>query len=168
MASGGEPFYMDPTFWVAGSFAAFVGIGLWYRVHKSIAAMLDARGEAISKQLTEARSLREEAEKSLSDAQARQREAQREADNIVAQAKEDADLMVAATTEQIASLIERRTKAAEDKIAQAEAHALKQVRAAAVDVAVSAAESVLSDKLKGRDGSALITKSIGDIEDKLH
>ena len=53
---------------------------------------------------------------------------------------------------------------AETKIAQAEAQALADVRAAAADAAVAAAERVLRDTVKGEVADELLIKGIGDLK----
>ena len=64
--------------------------------------------------------------------------------------------------------VARRTKMAETKIAQAEAQALADVRAAAADAAVAAAEKILTDTVKGKVADDLIDKGIGDLKSKLN
>lgn len=167
MASG-VPFYADPTFWVAGSFAVFVGGAIWGKAHKKIGAMLDERSAVIKAQLEEAQQLREEAEKLLSEYQRKQRDAEKEAADMVAQAKEDAKIMAKEAKADIEAMAARRTRAAEEKIAQAEASAVKEVRAVAVNAAVAAASAVMADKLKGKDGGALVDRAIAGVEEKLH
>ena len=61
-----------------------------------------------------------------------------------------------------------RTKLAEDKIAQAESQAIQEVRSLSADVAISAAERLLSSKVKGAAGSALVAKSISDVKTRLN
>ena len=61
-----------------------------------------------------------------------------------------------------------RTKMAEQKIAQAEAQAVQEVKALSADVAVEAAERILAAKTRGEAGAALIEKSIADVKAKLH
>ena len=167
MASG-VPFYMDPTFWVAGSFAVFVGGVVWKKAHKNIAAMLDERSAVIRAQLDEAQVLREESEKLLHEYQRKRRDAEKEAADMVAQAKEDAKIMSKEAKADIEAMVARRTRAAEAKIAQAEAHAVKEVKAVAVNAAVEAASAILADKLKGKEGGALVDRSITEMESKLH
>lgn len=168
MAGGTGSLFTDPTFWVAGSFVVFVGGVMYAKAHKKIAGMLDERTAAIRVQLDEAQSLREEAEKLLNEYQRKQRDAEKEAADMVAQAQEDAKIMAKEAKADIDAMIRRRTRAAEEKIAQAEASAVKEVKAVAVNVAVSAATAVFADKLKGKDGGALIDKAIADVESKLH
>ncbi len=160
--------FSDPTFWVAGSFLVFVGILLWKGVPKLLGEMLDARAEEIRSQIEEAKNLRDEAEQMLHDYQRKQRDAEKEAEDILAQAKDDAKIMTEAAKGDIANMVERRTKAAEEKIAQAEASAVKEVQATAVDVAVNAATAVLADTLKGKAGKELANAAIEDVETKLH
>ncbi len=160
--------FSDPTFWVAGSFTVFVLLLLWKGVHKQIGTMLDARAEEIRAQIEEAKSLRSEAEEMLHDYQRKQRDAEKEAADILARAEEDAKIMTDAAKGDIATMVERRTKAAEEKIAQAEASAVKEVQATAVDVAVNAATAVLADTLKGKAGKELANAAIEDVETKLH
>ncbi len=62
----------------------------------------------------------------------------------------------------------RRTKMAETKIAQAEAQALADVRAAAADAAVAAAEKVLAQSVKGELADTLIDKGIEELKAKLN
>lgn len=166
--SAGEPFYLDPTFWVAGSFIVFVGGVVYLKAHKAVGSALDARTNAIRAQINEAKSLRDEAEKLLADYQRKQRDAEKEAAEIVAQAQEDARIMVDDARKDIAVMVERRTRAAEDKIRQAEAAAVKEVKAVAVNVAVEAATRVLDENLKGKSGGALVDAAIADMEGKLH
>ncbi|MCK0068787.1 MULTISPECIES: ATP F0F1 synthase subunit B [Kordiimonas] len=160
--------FSDPTFWVAGSFLVFVGILLWKGVPKLLGEMLDARAEEIRSQIEEAKNLRDEAEQMLHDYQRKQRDAEKEAAEILARAEEDAKIMTEAAKGDIANMVERRTKAAEEKIAQAEASAVKEVQATAVDVAVNAATAVLADTLKGKAGKELANAAIEDVETKLH
>jgi len=64
--------------------------------------------------------------------------------------------------------VARRTKMAETKIAQAEAQAVADVRAAAAEAAVTAAEKILTDTVKGKIADDLIARGIGDVKAKLN
>jgi len=166
--AAGEPFYADPTFWVAASTAVFVGGVIWSKAHKSVAAMLDAKSEEIRKQIEEAKSLRDEAEQMLLDYQRKQRDAEQEAADILAQAESDAKNLVDAAKTEISALVDRREKAADEKIKQAEVSAVKEVKAVAADVAVQATTEVLTVTLKGKGAKALADAAIAEVEQKLH
>ena len=97
---------------------------------------LDHRSARIKAELDEARRLRDEAGKLLAEYQRKQREAEREAEAIVADAKAEAERVAAEARVKMEEFVARRTKLAETKIGQAEAQALADVRAAAAEAAV--------------------------------
>jgi F-type H+-transporting ATPase subunit b len=68
----------------------------------------------------------------------------------------------------IEEFIARRTKMAETKIAQAEAQALADVRAAAANLAIAAAEAILVKTTHGAAAEALLAQGIDDLKAKLH
>jgi F-type H+-transporting ATPase subunit b len=57
---------------------------------------------------------------------------------------------------------------AEEKIAQAEAQAVKEVRAAAAELAIAAATRIISDEVQGARADQLVDASIADLKDRLH
>ena len=158
----------NPEYWVLVAFLIFLGM-LWKaNAHGMIAKALDDRADQIRKELDEARRLREEAQNLLADYQRKQRDAEAEAKSIIDNAKREAEAMAADTRKSLAEQLERRTKAAEDKIARAEAQAVSDVRAAAVDGALAAAQRVLAGKTPGALGASLIDQSISELKSKLN
>ncbi|MGZ5850418.1 MAG: F0F1 ATP synthase subunit B family protein, partial [Methyloceanibacter sp.] len=91
-----------------------------------------------------------------------------EAKSILEQAKRESEALAAETRKSLTESVERRTRLAEDKIARAEAQALAEVRASAVDSAIAAAEKILKSRTTGKTASALIETSIRDLEGKLN
>ena len=155
-------------FWVAVAFVAFLAILVYYKVPKLLAKALDDRADAIRKELYEARRLREEAQTLLADYQKRHRNVGQEAEAIVDLARREAEAFAHETRASLRDALERRTKLAEDKIARAEAQAVDEVRASAIDVAVAAAERILREKMAGSGGAALIDQSIRDLKGRLN
>ena len=155
-------------FWVAIAFVAFVLILLYYKVPRLIAKSLDERADSIRKELDEARRLREEAQALLADYQTKHRNVGEEAQAIVDQAKHEADAFAQETREALKDTLERRTKLAEEKIARAEAQAVDEVRAAAVDMAMTAAERILREKAQAPAAPRLIDQSIRDLKGRLN
>lgn len=160
--------FFSPDFWVAASFVIFIGILVKMGVPSLITKALDDRADAVRKELDQARRLREEAQDLLADYQRKQRAADEEAKAIIEQARREAETMKAESAKSLKEQLERRTRLAEEKIARAEAQAVSEVRAAAVDVAMSAAESLIGDKLKGDGGADLLNRSIRDLKGKLN
>ena len=150
----------DPLFWVLIAFLAFVGLLIYYRVPTSVGKMLDDRADVIRKELDEARKLREDAQSLLADYQRKAREADAEAQTIIEQAKREAELLAVDARKALAESLERRSKIAEEKIARAEAQALSEVRATAVETALAAARELLKTRAGGATGDTLISQSI--------
>lgn len=159
---------MDGTFWVFIGLVIFLGLAFKAGAHKAIGAALDKRSDEISNELDQARQLREEAQQLLASYQRKQRDAEQEAQDIIELAEAEAERLAAETREALQVSLERRTKMAEDKITQAEIRAVQEVRDIAANVAISAAETIIVDKLTGDKVAAYLNKSIGEIEDKLH
>jgi F-type H+-transporting ATPase subunit b len=137
-------------------------------VHKKLATVLDSRAERIAKELDEAKRLREEADKVLADYRRKQADAVKETEAIVAQAAKEAEILTAETRRSMQEHFERRMKLAEDKIARAEADALRDVRAAAADAAVAAAEIVIAANITPAEADKLVKQGIDALKSKLN
>jgi F-type H+-transporting ATPase subunit b len=161
-------FLATPEFWVAVSFFLFLALVLYFGVHKKIAEALDARAATIAKEIEEAKALRDEAGKVLADYRAKERDAAKEADDIVALAGKEAEAMAAETSRAMKEQFDRRVKQAEDKIARAETEAVREVRNAAADAAVAAAQMVIAGKLTAETADKLITDGINALKSKLN
>jgi F-type H+-transporting ATPase subunit b len=159
---------MEAETWVAVAFVIFLGILAYVGVHRTILNTLDKRSARIKTELDEARQLRDEAKKLLAEYQNKKGEAEREAEAILAGAKADAERLAAEADVKLADFIARRTKMAETKIGQAEAQAVADVRAAAAEAAVAAAEKVLTQATTGKIADALVTQGIADVQKKLN
>jgi F-type H+-transporting ATPase subunit b len=161
-------FEFDAEFWVAVAFVLFIAVLFKLGAHRVILGALDDRGARIKAELDEARRVREEAQALLADYQRRRGEADREAEAIVVAAKAEAERLAAEAKTKVEDFVARRTQIAEAKIAQAEAQALADVRAAAADAAVAAAERILSETTKGKVGDDLIAQGISELKAKLN
>jgi F-type H+-transporting ATPase subunit b len=154
--------------WVALAFILFLALLVYLGVHRKITDSLDQRQARIKGELDEARRLKEEAQALLAEFQRKGREAEKEAEAIIAGAKAEAERIAAEAKTRMEDFISRRTKMAETKITQAEAQALADVRSAAADAAVSAAEKILSVAAKGEVAVNLLRQGIEDVRKKLN
>jgi F-type H+-transporting ATPase subunit b len=155
-------------FWVAVAFVLFIGVLAYFQVHKLIVKGIDDRRDLIKAELNEARRLKEEAQALLAQYREKQRAAEQEAAAIVAGAQAEAERLALEAKAKMEDFVARRTKMAETKIAQAEAQALAEVRAAAAEAAVAAAETILTRTVKGKVAEDLIAKGIDDVKRKLN
>lgn len=155
--------FAHPTIWVFLAISLVI-IGAMYKgIHKIMAKALDDRADGIRKELDEARQLREEAQTLLASFQRKQVEAEEQAKDIVKQARLDAETMAANARQDLKERLERRAEQAEAKIKNAEAQAMADVKARAVDLAAKAAEQILHNNLSSTDHSTLVKKGITEM-----
>ncbi len=154
--------------WVAIAFVLFLGLLVYLGAHRRVIGGIDARQARITAELDEAVRLREEAQALLAEYERKAREAEGEAASIIAGAIAEAERMAAEAKTRMEDFVVRRTKMAETKIAQAEAQALADVRAAAADTAVAAAEKILAAAAKGKVAEDLLAKGIEDVRKKFN
>lgn len=159
---------MTPEFWVAVAFFLFVGLLVYMKVPGLVASALDARADAIRKELDEARRLREEAQDLLADYQQKQRRADDEAKAIIEEAEREATAIKEQAERALKESIERRSRIAEDKIARAEAQAVAEVRGAVVEAATAAAERMLAARVQNETASGIVDQAIRDVRGKLN
>ena len=126
-----------------------------------------AQIQQIADELAAAKRLREEAAALLVEYEQKRVAAEGEAEGIIAAAKDEAVRMTAEAQVALTELLTRRTKAVEDKIAQAEAAAVAEVRARSADVAIEAARAVLVQEMPRKAGD-LVEKAIGDVASRLN
>ncbi|WP_296764303.1 F0F1 ATP synthase subunit B [Sediminimonas sp.] len=169
LAASGPFFSLGNTdFIVLLGFLLFVGVLIYFKVPGLLMGMLDKRAAGIRSELDEARALREEAQALLASYERQQKEAQAQADRIVAQAKDEANASAEQAKQDIKRSVERRKQAAEEQLASAEAKAIRQVRDQAIAVAIEAARDVVAKKMTAAQGNALIDDAIEEVDKKLH
>ena len=156
----------DPEFWVLVAAVIFAA-GIWKPARKALLGSLDDRAARIRAELDEARQLREEAEQLLAQYQERQREAAAQAEAIVAHAREEAERIAAQSSRDLDEALVRRQRLAEERIAQAEAKALDEIRAVAVDVAIGAAREIIVAQIDEERGGALLDTAIAALPQRL-
>ena len=138
--------FAEPETWVAIAFVILMGVFAYLGIHKTVLKALDHRAERIKAELDDARRLKDEAAKLLAEYKNKRASAEREAAEIISNAKAEA----------------------EGKIALAEAQAIADVRSAAANAAVAAASTILSQSVKGSVADDLLTKGIAEVRAKLN
>jgi F-type H+-transporting ATPase subunit b len=144
----------------------FIGLLVYLKVPQQIAAALDSRSQAIAKELHEARKLREEAEKLLADYEAKRAGAETEAKAIVDAAKEQAAMVAEETRQSMMAAMARREKQAEDRIKSAETKAADEVRAAAAEAAIQAAERMIRERMNDQAQAGLVREGVGELQQR--
>lgn len=160
--------HLDATFFALVALIIFLGIAAYAGAFKSMGSGLDARAQRIAKDLDDAARLRKEAEALLAEYKQKRIDAEKEAQGIIAQAMSDAGEYAAETRRKLSETLDRRTRQAEQKIAQAEASAIKDVRNAATEMAVAAARSLIVEAVRGSKGADLVAASIDTVKTRLN
>lgn len=160
--------FFEAEFWVLVAFVLFMAVAGYAGAFGKILGGLDDRGRRIRAELEEAKRLREEAQGVLADYQRRRSEAEREAQAIVSAARDEAERVSREAHERLNEFVNRRTAAAEARIAQAEVQAAQQVRAAAADAAIRVSETLLREEMRGPTAEEMLSRSLSEVKGKLH
>ncbi|WP_022727619.1 F0F1 ATP synthase subunit B family protein [Fodinicurvata sediminis] len=153
--------------WITIALLLFLALAAWKGLRPML-AKLDSRSERIRKEIEEAQALREEAQKMLADYKRRQRDALKEAEEIVEHSKTEAQRIRQNSEKELEESLQRREQMMMDKIRQAEADAIAEVRNQAVDVAIAASAKLIADNLDKEGQKALTESSIETVGNKLN
>ncbi|MGV6819906.1 MAG: F0F1 ATP synthase subunit B family protein [Parvularcula sp.] len=158
----------DVNLWVTLGFLTVVGIVIMAGVPKTVGQFFRGRADSVRSSLDDARSVREEAQRTLADFQKRQRDAEGEAEAIIEQAKADAKNLAAEARAKLDDQLARRQRAAEERIARAEAQAVAATRGQTADLAIAAAKTIIEGRVDDKAHGALLDKAIADVRGKLN
>jgi F-type H+-transporting ATPase subunit b len=159
---------MDASFFALVALVLFFVLLAYLKVPGMMAKALDERADKIRDELAEAKRLREEAQHLLAEYQRKRKEAEAEAAAIVAAAEREAAALTAEAKQKTEEFVARRNALSEQKIKQAETEAVNAVRAAAVDLAIAAAEKVLAKKTDDGVQQQLFKASVAEVKARLN
>ena len=159
-------FFADPHAWVLFSTIIFAVIA-YVKGRKPLLDMLDARTARIRTDLEEAARLKNEAQALLADYQKKHLEAVDTAKKIIDNAQESVALMQKEAEAKLSENLQRRESLLLERIARAEAAAVRQLRYQAADIAATAAEKLLADAMDKR-GSKLVDAAIDELPARLN
>lgn len=158
--------FHDPTFWTAVAFIIFVA-AIFKPAKRLILSGLDARIAQIREEIDESQRLRDEAQSLLASYQRRQREAAQEAEEILRRARREAEVQRQEGEKALEEFLHRREQLAMEKIAQAEATAVREVREMAIDLTIAATEKILREKITGETSDRFVDKAIAELPQRL-
>lgn len=160
-------FLASPDNWVAIGFVVFIAFA-GKKIWSALSGMLDKHTETVKRQIDEAASLRKEAEALLADAKAQSEQAKADAARLTADAQAAAERLRADLQADLEASLSRRQKAALDKIAQAEASALAEVRSETIRIAIEATGKLLTAHAGGDAAGRLIDQAISELPTRLN
>ena len=159
---------LDATFFALVGLVLFLALIVYLKVPGMMAKSLDERAGKISHELDEAKRLREEAQALLAEYQRKRKEAEADAAEILAAAQREAAMLTEEARQKTEEFVARRNALSEQKIKQAEADAIGAVRAAAVDLAIAAAEKVIAQKADANTQQALFKDAVSTVQSRLN
>ena len=159
--------FHEPTFWVAVAFVLFIGVLTYLKVPNRIIGVLDLRARKIKSDLDEAEQLLKDAQDLLATYQKKQRDASQEADDIRRRSETEVARMTEQGQAQLEESLARREKLAVERIAQAEATALIEIRARTVDIAIDAAHDLLAERLPKKTAKTMIDEAIKSFGERM-
>jgi F-type H+-transporting ATPase subunit b len=157
----------DPEFWIAIGLVLLIAV-VFRPIKRGLLGALDARAERIKLELEEARRLRDEAARLVETYRKKQAQALAEAEAIIRHAGQEAERVRAEGATELEQSLKRQERQALDRIAQAEATAIAEVRALAVDLAVAATRKLLAEHLDEAQKTALVDRAIAELNSRLH
>ncbi len=163
------PALLNPSeaeFWVLVGLVVFLVIAFVFG-RKAIFGTLDAKAVKIRADLDEAARLRAEAEALLARLTTERAQAERQAAEMLANARAEAARLGEESRARLEEQIARRSQLADRRIAIAETQAAAEVKAAAVDLAARAAEALLARRLADTGADPAADRGIEQLAGKL-
>lgn len=157
----------DTHVWLGFSFATFILLVVVF-ARKAIVNVLDTRIAKISAEISEAQTLHAEAKALLDEYQAKQRDAVKEAEKIIANAEISAVQHRKQAEAELAEYMQRREKQLGDRLARMKQNAIAEIQAYAADLATRATAEIIAEKLDKKTNEKLVERAISNIGDSLN
>lgn len=157
----------DTSLWVAISFAIFALIAFKLG-RKSVVSSLDARIEEVKSEIENAERLRVEAQELLAQYQRKQRDAEKEAKEMVSKAKEQAKQLRKTAETDLAELMDRRETQLAERLRRLEENAVAEIQNHAADLAVAATTEMIVQTLDEKTNASLNEESIKSLSKHLN
>lgn len=154
-------------FWFIVAFALFF-ILVGKKIVGSITAGLDAYREKVKAEVNEAQGFKEKAQSILSETQKKHRQLLLEADDILAQAKEEASIIKKKAETEAQNMLVKIEKSMTDKVTQLENKTKTELKEMTMEIALKAAQQVFEKKLTKRDHKKMIDESISLLANKMN
>lgn len=158
--------FADSHTWVLISFLLFVAIA--FRFGKNVfLSKLDNRIDSIRNEIKTAESLRIEAQELLAQYQRKQRDAAKEAEDIITAAKSAAAIIRSEAEKDLQDLLVRKEAQLGERLKRMEDSAKTEIQSYAAELAVKATTEIIQSKLDQAANDRLIDASIQAISAQL-
>lgn len=157
-------FFYQPASWVFIAFIIFISIAIYLKVPNMVTKLLDEQISKIKNDLDDARKLKEDANSLLAEYERKIEFANKEAENIINQAKNNAKSYEENSNKKVEEFISRSEKQSIEKIEQAQKTAIKKINEEIVNKSVEVAEKIISKNMNDQNNNKLFESSINQIK----
>lgn len=159
--------FQNTSVWVAVSFAIFVVLFVKKGL-PALFAMLDARINVIRKEIATAQKLRDQAQVLLDEYKAKQRESEASSAKMIADARQQADIMKREAQQELKDVMDRREIMLAERLKRMEEAAIDEIRAYAAELAVKATAEIITKRLDAQSAQRLVDESIRKVGGSLN
>ena len=138
---------IDATFWVGVSFVLFFGGLIYLKVPQKINDLLTKLITDIKNEIDESEKLRTEAKTLLDNSQKKLDTAQSVSNEILENAKKDADRLIIEMNDKFHKSSEAKKELAENKISQMKEAALKEIKDNSIKLAMESVKKIISTSI---------------------
>lgn len=162
-----ETLLHDTNFWVLISFVIFVAVFLKYGKAKVLQG-LDDKIQTIKNDLQTAETLRVEAQEILAEYQRKQKDAVKEAENIIAEAKIKAQAIREHSEKEWSKTMSRREEQLNERLKRIEDNARSEIQTYTAKLAVNSTRKILQDNLSSKTDKQLVSDTLNQIPNSLN
>lgn len=160
-------FLLDTNVWYAISFALFAFV-VWKYGKPALLGFLDNRIEAIREEIETAESLRVEAQEMLAQYQRKHKDAVKDAEAIISNAKQQAKDIQKQAEKDLDETIARREKQLEERLERMKQNAKDEILDYASNLAIAATKEIITEKLDKKANEKLVDQAIKDVNKNIH
>jgi F-type H+-transporting ATPase subunit b len=131
--------FLDPKFWLAVSFFIFLFLAIRYVMPK-IMGLLNFKTKQIAEEIDQAKHLKQRAEQLLLEAKSYHQESLLYCQNLVIDAKQEAEKFLMNSKNNLATEISRKTTLAKEQIKQEEERMIREIKFDIISAATKAIE----------------------------
>ncbi len=158
---------IDATFWVAVSFIIFILALVYLKVPNKINETLSKMILDIKNEIDESEKLRTEAKTLLDNSQKKLDTAQSVSNEILENAKKDADRLIIEMNDKFHKSSEIKKNLTENKISQMKEAAIKEIKDASIKIAVDSVKKIITTSVDKSKLDAVFQKNLDETKEEL-
>jgi len=159
---------IDATFWVAISFLIFIGGLIYLKIPQKINDLLANLISGIKEEIEEAEKLKNEAKNLLNESQTKLENSKSESEKIIKKANAESEKMIISINEKFYNLSENKKRSSEQKIEQLKQGAIKDIRNAAIKIAIESTSKIIETSIDKSKLEALFKQNFEQIKNSLN